>query len=148
MVRRRRRYNRQSNRPTGPIAEFIEGLTVGVAIVGFELLLFVFTEFNKVAQTIIPQSSFSSSYLSFTTLLLSGAGFLHYFLLGLFDSEAASVGFLFGDVLTLILLSPILWHISPSIVIGLVIGFFIVLCCLFFRISLKGNRPRDNDWYY
>ena len=152
MARRRRRYYRQYNRPTGPIAEFGEGVGLGAGVVLIELLIFAYSEFYnslfKVNQILSPPLSSLSSYFSFTMLLLSGCGILHYFLLGLIDSEAVSVGFLFGDFVTLVLLGRILWYLSPSIVIGMVCALLIVICGFFLRLFMKSsNPPQYDEWY-
>ena len=153
MARRRRQYHRPSNIPKSPIGGFIIGFIAGAGAVSAELLLFVFNGFYdaliQVEQSINPPSSSLSSYFSFTMVLLALCGILHYFLLGLIDSESVSMGFLAGDLVVLVLLAQILWHISPSIVIGMIFALFIVICGFFLRSFARGDKPPQYDeWYY
>jgi len=148
MVRRRKQYAT----PTGPIAEFFAGIGVGIGVVVGELAIFAFSilmdALSKVSYTLplTPQTPPIDSYISLITLILFIGGFLQHLFLGLLNSDAFSVGFIIGDVLILILLSPTLWIISPSVVTGMILAFIMVFVGFCIRV-LSSSQPND-DFYY
>ena len=148
MARRRKQYSPL----TGPIAEFIAGITVGVGVVAGELVVFAFSilmdALSQVARTLPSNSQTPSidSYFSFITLILIIGGFLQHFFLGLSNSDAFTIGFIIGDVLIVILLGPTLLTISPSVVTGMILALLTVI--IGFCIRLFSRSSPKNDFYY
>jgi hypothetical protein len=143
-------YLHMNGRERNPLATFKAGFGTGVGILAIELCIFLFDILSKAfknAFAALPSTTTTytpSVDFSMYITLFVGLSILQNLIIGILTPEEFVWGFLLGDGLILCVAGYALWPVVPSVVIGMLFAFLIVLGCYLVRKHLE--KPKYPQW--